>query len=62
MLGYNLFVILQDCLYHFQFRRFETMIINQRNGQDIIFCHRSTFLHVNMDGRMVVPIEPKSET
>ena len=55
MLGYNLFIVLQDCLYHFQFRRFESVIINQWNGQDVIFRHRSTFLYVNMDRGMVVP-------
>ena len=43
MLGNNLFVVLQDSLNHFQFRWFESVIINQRNRQNVIFRNRPTF-------------------
>ena len=55
-----LFVVFQNRLNHLQFRRFETMVVDQRNWQNIKFRHSTTLFHMNMNGRMVITIKPES--
>ena len=46
MLGNQLFVILQNCLNLFKFRKLEAMIIDQGDRKNIIFSHSTALLHI----------------
>ncbi len=60
MFGNRFHILLDYCLDHFQFCRFEALIVYKFDRKQIEFGLGSTLNHMHMHRRMVVGVEQES--
>ena len=62
MLSDNFLIFLDHGLDHLKFGRFQTMVLNQCNGEQSKFCTNVSFYNVNVYRFMVICIKQKSKS
>ena len=60
MLGDRFHIFLNHGFNHLQLRRFEALVANKFNREQVVFCLGSAFHHMNMDGCVVIGVKQES--